>query len=338
MKKLFIMFTVILAAEVIFAEGMSCENENGSCEFEEDGSFVCSCSDDVLGDGGVAGSPVSDEDYELPDEEECLEILDSFCGVPEGAEDCENPAGECIVYDDGNWDCYCEDGRWEDSWESEGESEPGNPGDGETEPYPGEDEDDEIPDHDYICEENSDCPPNYICEEGFCEFDDENFEPPVCMEVLENVCGTEAPDINDICSDESFGYCTDVFSVYVEKCEDSEIPESMIDELENGKWNDLGSEIAECCREYKEIKPYTDELVECLETKSCEECLENFEEQIEEDYDDRPSENDEKTDPDEDNSSTGTDKEESESLEDDASSSDESEKSSTSSGCSVFKI
>jgi hypothetical protein len=342
MKRLFVLVVMILSAGSLFAESVKCETEDGSCEFNEDGSFVCECTDGMGGDGGVAGSPTSDEDFEMPTEEECIEWVDMFCGVPEGAEECSNPAGECIVYAEGSWDCECEDGTWDGSWGSGGGSEPGSPGEDETEPYPGDDGDyedpsdsDEPPDYDYTCEQNSDCPVNYICEDGFCEFDYENFEPPVCKEVLEKTCGTKAPDINDICTDEEFGYCTNAFSVYVEKCEDDEVPQSMVDELKEGGWNELGSEIAECCRDYTFIKLYMDELLECFETKSCEECFRDFEEQLGDDYD-SPKDGEDGS-GDGGNSEDATNEQEEGSFNDDAAPS-ESEKSSTSSGCSAITI
>ncbi|HDT11396.1 MAG TPA: hypothetical protein ENN58_01515, partial [bacterium] len=132
MKKLFILVIVIFGAATIFAENVTCENDLGSCVFNEDGSFSCECNGGFGGDGGVAGSPTNDDDYEMPTEKECLEWIEIFCGVPEGAEECSNPAGKCIVYAEGSWDCECEDGTWEGSWGSGGGSEPG---------YPGEDED-----------------------------------------------------------------------------------------------------------------------------------------------------------------------------------------------------
>ncbi len=340
MKKSFILVVMTLSAGSLLAGSMKCETEDGYCEFNEDGSFICECTggfwdgDGAGGVGGVGGSPTDGEDFVMPTEDECLEMVETFCGVPEGAEECSNPAGDCIVYADGSWFCYCQDGRWEDSWVNGGGSEPGHPGEEETEPYPGDDYDYEVPEpeYDYTCEKDSDCPPNHICDDGFCEFDYENFEMPVCIEVLEDICGTKAPDINDICTEESFGYCTNVFSVYFDKCEDEKIPQSMIDELENGDWNELGSGIAECCREYEQTKIYMDEFLECLETKSCEECIGQFEGEVG-DYDDSPGK-----DSGENGSSTGADDEsESVSFEDDAAPSG-SEKSSTSSGCSILKI
>ncbi len=335
MKRLFVLVVMILCAGSLFAGSMKCETEDGYCEFNEDGSFVCECTGgfwDGDGTSGIGGVP-DGEDSVMPTKEECLEWVEMFCGVPEGAEECSNPAGDCIVYDDGDWFCYCQDGRWEDSWDHGGGSMPGNPGDGSTEPYPGDDYDYEPPEpeYDYTCQQNSDCPPNHICDDGFCEFDYENFEMPVCKEVLEDICGTKAPDINDICTTESFGYCTNAFSVYLDKCEDEKIPQSMIDELENGGWNELGRDVAECCREYEFIKLYMDEFLECIETKSCEECYRYYDEG---DFDDAPvSDGGDK----ESGGSTADDEDKTESFKDDAAPSG-SEKSSTSSGCSAIKI
>jgi len=287
MKKLIFMI-VVFSASIMFAESVKCENENGSCEFMDDGSFTCECSDNSgWGGDGVAGSP-SEEEVEMPTAEECLEWVDDMCGLPEGAETCENPAGLCIVYAEGYYDCMCEDGSYGGS--GSGESEPGDPGvspevDGEdsTEPQP-VDEDEEVPDE-YPTEEcvaDEDCPEKFICVDGWCQFDYENVEKPVCAEVLVETCGTEAPDINNICDDKSFPYCSDAYTTIMDKCEGVEIPADKIKELEEGKWNEYGRDIADCCRDYESAKPFIDDMLKCLETKSCEECYEQYEEVVDE--------------------------------------------------------
>jgi hypothetical protein len=287
MKKLIFMI-VVFSASIMFAESVKCENENGSCEFMDDGSFTCECSDNSgWGGDGVAGSP-SEEEVEMPTAEECLEWVDDMCGLPEGAETCENPAGHCIVYAEGYYDCKCEDGSYGGS--GGGESEPGDPGvspevDGEdsTEPQP-VDEDEEVSDE-YPTEEcvaDEDCPEKFICVDGWGQFDYENVEKPVCAEVLVETCGTEAPDINNICDDKSFPYCSDAYTTIMDKCEGVEIPADKIKELEEGKWNEYGRDIADCCRDYESAKPFIDDMLKCLETKSCEECYEQYEEVVDE--------------------------------------------------------
>ena len=288
MRKFMVFLAVIFSASIMFAESVKCENENGSCEFMDDGSFTCECSDNSgWGGDGVAGSP-SEEEVEMPTAEECLEWVDDMCGLPEGAETCENPAGQCIVYAEGYYDCMCEDGSYGGS--GSGESEPGDPGvspevDGEdsTEPQP-VDEDEEVPDEYPAeeCVEDKDCPEKFICVEGWCQFDYENVEKPVCAEVLVETCGTEAPDINNICDDKSFPYCSDAYTTIMDKCEGVEIPADKIKELEEGKWNEYGRDIADCCRDYESAKPFIDDMLKCLETKSCEECYEQYEEVVDE--------------------------------------------------------
>jgi hypothetical protein len=126
MRKLMVFMAVIFSASIMFAESVKCENENGSCEFMDDGNFTCECEDNSgWGGDGVAGSP-TDEEVELPTNEECLEWVDDMCGLPEGAETCENPAGQCIVYAEGYYDCMCEDGSYGGT--GGGETEPGDPG------------------------------------------------------------------------------------------------------------------------------------------------------------------------------------------------------------------
>lgn len=289
MKKLMIFSMVIFSASIMFAESVKCENENGSCEFMDDGSFTCECIDNSgWGGDGVAGSP-NDEEVELPTKEECLEWLDDMCGLPEGAETCENPAGQCIVYAEGYYDCMCEDGSYGGT--GGGETEPGDPGvspeeDGgdSTEPAPVTEEDNEVPDEypTEECVEDKDCPEKFICVEGWCQFDYENVEKPVCAEVLVETCGSEAPNINDICDEKSLPYCTDAYSTVMDKCEGVEIPADKIKELEEGKWNEYGRDIAECCRDYEYTKTFLDELLECLKTKECNECYEQYEEAVDE--------------------------------------------------------
>ncbi|HSW61387.1 MAG TPA: hypothetical protein VLJ60_11335 [bacterium] len=288
MRKLMVFTAVIFSASIMFAESVKCENENGSCEFLDDGSFTCQCNDNSgWGGDGIAGSP-TDEEVELPTNEECLEWVEDMCGLPEGAETCENPAGQCIVYAEGYYDCMCEDGSYGGT--GGGETEPGDPGvspdvDGgdSTEPEP-VDEDLEVPDEypTEECVEDKDCPEKFICVEGWCQFDYENVEKPVCAEVLVETCGTEAPNINDICDEKSLPYCTDAYSTVMDKCEGVEIPADKIKELEEGKWNEYGRDIADCCRDYEYAKTFLDELLECLKTKECNECYEQYEEAVDE--------------------------------------------------------
>jgi len=303
---------------MMYAESVSCTNENGKCEFFEDGSYECQCSDESpFGGTGVAGSP-SDEEVTMPTNEECLAMVDEMCGIPEGSVTCENPAGKCFVYPDGTYFCNCLDG----SGEGGGSSEPGDPGVDPEETDPGEtpvegegdssdgsdttepepavscstDEDcekgyicmdgycvsTENPDTDpELCTQDLDCPENYICTEGVCEFNGE-IEMPVCEDVLVEVCGTEAPDLKKICSEESLPYCVNALSTLAGKCYKA-LPEETVNELLAGTWNDYALEVANCCRGYETEKTYYDDLTQCLETKACEECMGQFEEATGED-------------------------------------------------------
>ena len=316
MKKFLVLTAAVFMSGMMYAESVSCTNENGKCEFFEDGSYECQCSDESpFGGTGVAGSP-SDEEVTMPTNEECLAMVDEMCGIPEGSVTCENPAGKCFVYPDGTYFCNCLDG----SGEGGGSSEPGDPGVDPEETDPGVDtpvegegdssdgsdttepemtcsQDLDCP-VDYICDEgicepmddtpdvdpetcveNKDCPENYICVEGVCEFNGE-IEMPVCEDVLVEVCGTEAPDLKKICTEESLPYCTESHAAYNEKCGISPIPEDKVEELLAGTWNEYASDVAGCCRGYETEKVYFDELLTCLETKSCEECFGEYEEAV----------------------------------------------------------
>ncbi|MGI6393827.1 MAG: hypothetical protein ACOX2F_03685 [bacterium] len=253
MKKVILLIAVIFSASLIFAESVTCENENGACEFNEDGSFSCECVDHGFGANGV-GSTGGEGDYTLPTQEECLATIEEFCGLPEGTVTCENPAGKCIVSGNGDFSCSCEDGT--DVWGGEG-TEPEEPG------FEG------------MCMSDSDCEEGEVCFDGACTSIIVILtEANECKEILENYCGTEAPDINKICTEETFDYCTDGFALFMEKCENVEIAESVFEEMKNAGWGEYGKEIASCCYEYDDFKADMDELLECLKEKSCEECIE----------------------------------------------------------------
>jgi hypothetical protein len=68
----------------------------------------------------------------------------------------------------------------------------------------------------------------------------------------------------------------------MDKCEGIKIPADKIKELEEGEWNEYGSDIADCCREYEYAKTFIDEMLECLKTKECDECFEQYEEAVDE--------------------------------------------------------
>ena len=148
-----------------------------------------------------------------------------------------------------------------------------------------------------VCKENSDCEKDFICVEGYCvregtnpteeeeEEDEEEKEKPVCEELLKETCGTEAPDLNEICSDEALEFCADGFALYAEKCEEETIPKEMIEETKEGVWNDLGSDIVDCCNEYKYMKEDLTSMLNCIKTKSCDECMEVYEKALEENSD-----------------------------------------------------
>lgn len=325
MKKILGFSVVIFLTSMIFAEGVSCENENGSCVFNEDGSYECLCSEDSWGEGtGVAGSPVSDEDVTMPTQDECLEMVNEMCALPEGAVQCENVAGECYVMEDGDYWCDCYDGTGTGS----GDSEPGDPGeepsvdpdetevddggsdetpppaDEETEPAPAEEcESDDDCDEGFFCKEgycydgyyefeecesNADCRIGYVCYDGYCyEKDSEkpDKEVPECETLLKETCGTEAPDLNKICSEEALEFCADGFALYAEKCEEEKLPAEMIEEIKEGTWNEIAPDIVDCCNEYSYVEKELKEMIECIKTKDCDECMKEFEEVVGE-YDD----------------------------------------------------
>jgi hypothetical protein len=294
MRKIFGFLAVIFLTSMLFAGDISCANDNGSCQFNEDGSYECLCSSDSYGDGmGIAGSG-SDGEVTMPTQEECLEMIDEMCALPEGAVACENPAGECVVLEDGDYWCDCYDG----SSSGEGESEPGNPGE-EPSVDPDETDSEEVPPSLVVkdetepakeeCESDADCEEGLVCWDGYCYAKDsetpEKQDPPECEALLKETCGTEAPDLNDICSEDALDFCADGMAVYMKKCEDEEIPAEMMEEIKNGTWNDLGSDVAECCQDYSNIKDEMTTFIDCLKTKPCEECEKAYSEAVGE-YDD----------------------------------------------------
>lgn len=271
MRRILGFLAMIFLTSMLFAENVTCENDNGSCQFNEDGSYECLCSEDSFGEGtGVAGSSDSTGKVVTPTSEECLETVDEMCGLPEGASTCENPAGECVVMENGDYWCDCYDGS-----SSGAESVPGDPGD-------------------ESCESSLDCREGFVCADGYCiGVDGENpvgedpaDETPECETLLEETCGTEAPDINEICSEEELDFCSDGLAIYFEKCEDEEIPAEMTEEIKNGTWNELGKDVAECCQGYSYNKEEMTTFIDCLKTNPCEECMEAYEEAVGEDYGD----------------------------------------------------
>ncbi|HNW82964.1 MAG TPA: hypothetical protein PKG52_08750 [bacterium] len=278
MKKFLVLSAAVLMSGMVYAESVTCENENGKCEFFEDGTMTCECTDFGTGSSSVGTDPNGDE-VVMPTTEECLAMVEEMCGIPEGAVTCENPAGNCIVYADGTYYCQCLDGTGEGTG---GSSDPGDPGDTEVDPTePPQTDGGDSTEPAMNCSDDKDCPVDYICDNGICEFNGE-IEMPVCAEVLVDICGTEAPDLRKICSEESLPYCVNALSTLSGKCGEA-LPEETVNELLAGTWNDSALQVAECCRGYETEKTYYDDLTQCLETKACEECMGQFEEATGED-------------------------------------------------------
>ncbi len=342
MRKILGFSAVLILSSMLFAESVTCENDNGSCVFNEDGSYECLCSEDSWGEGtGVAGSPDSGGEATMPTQDECIEMVNEMCALPEGAQMCENDAGECYVMEDGDYLCDCYDGSSSGGGSTEPGEEPSvdpdetNSGnddseyvspsvdsetetddsdseeapprvDGETEPakeecetsldckegqvcWEGycvekEKEDPELEE----CESDADCRLGLVCWDGYCyEKDSEkpDKEVPECETLLKETCGTEAPDLNKICSEEALEFCADGYVLYAEKCEDEELPNEAIEQIKEGTWNDFAPDIVDCCNDYEYVKDEMNDLFDCLEKKECEECMKDFEEAVGE-YDD----------------------------------------------------
>lgn len=323
MKKILGFSAVIFLMSMLFAEGVSCENENGSCVFNEDGSYECLCSEDSWGEGTAVAGSGGEGAAVMPTQEECLEMVDEMCALPEGAVQCENDAGECYVMKDGEYWCDCFDGsdsgdgssdpdeapsvdpdepEETDSGSNDSEAPPSV--DGETDPAPEKEtcETDADCGEGFFCKEgycydgyydaeecqsDADCEEGQFCKEGYCYEDDTNpdKEAPNCETLLKETCGTEAPDLNKICSEEALEFCADGFALYAEKCEDEKLPTEMVEEIKEGTWNELAPDIVECCNEYAYAKKEITEMLDCIKTKDCEECMETYEDAVGE-YDD----------------------------------------------------
>lgn len=206
MKIVFVLSFFVLF-QLVFAESITCENEEGHCTFEKDVEYECFCPWGIQSHGTIYG--------ELPTMDECLEKIYNVCG-----HSCSNDAGRCRI-DEKSFRCYCSDGRIEKGSEEK----------------------------------------NLVCEM-----------------VLVNKCGTERPDINNLCNEEQLTFCTDPYFAFFEKCKGLVIPDEKIEELKNGTWNAFGDDIAGCCREYQNAENFIIELVDCIKTETCELCVAEYNE------------------------------------------------------------
>ena len=110
MKKSLIFIAMLVLATTLFAENesVSCESALGQCTYtlsDESFSLECVCRDgSASGEDWTNGEEGSAE-FTLPTEEECKAELDNICkGV--GLR-CENEAGECILEENGDYECWC---------------------------------------------------------------------------------------------------------------------------------------------------------------------------------------------------------------------------------------
>ena len=109
MKKSLILVAMLVFATTLFAENesVSCESELGQCTYTlSDESFSLEC---VCRDGSTSGEDAANADgnlnFTLPTEEECRAELENVC---KGAGfRCENEAGECILEQNGDYECWC---------------------------------------------------------------------------------------------------------------------------------------------------------------------------------------------------------------------------------------
>lgn len=287
MKRLAFLLVFIAGFSLFAEETATCETDLGKCEFTKN-SMVCECAEGTYGEGGGMAS-ISPEGGEmpLPTTEECEAEIKEQCDLPEGAEQCNNPAGKCVVFEDGSYHCDCLDGSGEGSSGTSGGStgdddtptvdpDDGNVDgevDGETEIDPVEDEPVEPQEE---CETNADCGEGAACIDGFCNFVGEKL---VCADKLVEVCGTKAPQLSDHCSADALVYCVDLFNLYSDKCNDTTMSDTEKKELLDGTWNEYGSEIADCCEESEETdaKKKMEAMRDCLKAKSCEDCVEQVE-------------------------------------------------------------
>ncbi len=288
-------------------ESVSCESDLGSCTFTKT-TITCECSDDSFGGGIASISPDGDE-MPLPSQEECKAEIQKQCGLPEGAEQCSNDAGRCVVFADGSYSCQCLDGHGAGSGGSSGGSvgEPdsgsddgadGSPdGDDRTEPAPMpaetcssdadcsepqvcvngvcESQESEPDESEPVeqCSSNNDCAQGGICVNGECVFEGDK---PVCNDVLVETCGTEVPKLSDYCSDTMLTYCVDMFDLYMDKCGRG-LDDADKSALINGTWNQYGADIAHCCTAAEDSaqKKEMDAMTACLSKKSCADCTED---------------------------------------------------------------
>ena len=282
MKHLTFLLVLLAGFSLVAEEEMTCKTDLGSCKFTKT-SMTCECAPGTYGEGsGIASVSPDGTDNPLPTDEECKAEIKRQCDLPEGAEQCDNPAGKCVVFDDGSYSCQCLDGSGEGSAGTSG----GSSGSGETTPSVDPDDDDTLVNDEGDNETDpgeptEECKTDADCKEGKCVDGVCNFvgEKPVCAEKLVEVCGTEAPKLSDYCSAGGLAYCVDLFGLYSEKCNDNTMTEAEKKELLAGTWNKYGATIADCCRDAKntDTKKEMDTMKECLETKKCEDCSEQVE-------------------------------------------------------------
>ncbi len=279
-----LIFIFVGSFSLMGEESLTCTNENGTCTIYESGWNECTCGtgDDAptTGSGSCQPDIACENDSDCPEEnlcengtcvihmvltqEKCMELLESSC-LPEPEKTvCENPAGKCEFYSPDNFSCECLDGHGEgSSGSSEGSGgstdpvEPeGDPGKDPVEPPAGD-----------PVEGGSDS------SEG-----EKPVSQEVCLAKLVEVCGEEAPDLKEICSNEMLNLCVDAMDTLTNKCGDYISAKPLSEEekakLLKGEWTENGESIASCCRNGSDGKKKLEEVLECLKTKKCEECIE----------------------------------------------------------------
>lgn len=183
-------------------------------------------------------------DFDCPEGDMCFNGYCVYAGDPTEETTCKNEAGYCVIGDTSGY-CQCVTGEGT-GW---AEAEPGET----TDPVDDGDGDGEVPPAPF-----------------FLPTSDE------CMSILVKNCGEKSPDLKETCGDK-FDVCYDGVTMVTDACM-TPLTAEQKESLLKGEWIGESSQMLyQCCQEGSaaELETEMATIKECLDTKTCEECLGN---------------------------------------------------------------